>query len=127
MGCVVNMIHFAVFGLILLINLIASLIANIGMMKYIRKNVSLVGSVGVSLRNGVAKTVFAMTMSSTCGQVVLVALLFVFVSSFAVKFTVVKHGAILLVSFIISVLLNAGTVPLVYILRNTRMRNILRC
>ena len=96
-------------------------------MRYVRKKVSLVGSVGVNLRNEVAKTVFAMTMSSTCCQIVLVALLVVFVSSFPMKMAVAKYSGILLLSFILFVLLNAGNAPLVYIWRNTRMLNILRC
>lgn len=127
MGCVANMIHLSVFAAILIINLIASLFLNIGMMRYVRKKVSLVGSVGVNLRNEVAKTVFAMTMSSTCCQIVLVALLVVFLSSFALNMAVTKYSGILLVSFILFILLNAGTVPFVYILRNKRVLNILRC
>ena len=127
LGCVTNLINLAVFGAILLINLILSLFTNIAMMRYVRKNVSLIGSTRVNMRNEVANTVFAMTMSSTCCQIVLISLLVVFVSSFAIEMAVAKYGGILIVLFIIFVLFNCGTIPLTYIVGNSRMLNTLRC
>ena len=122
-----TLVNLSVFGTILVVYLAASLFVNISMMRYVRRNVSLIAGSRANMRNEVAKTVFAMTLSTACCQIVLITLLFVIISTLTYQSTVTSPEVILIAALLFMVLLNSGTIPVTYIARNARMLKALRC
>ena len=117
-----TVVNLAVFSAILLVNLIVCFVTNIAMMKYVRRNMSCIGSSRPKMKNKVAKTVCAMAISAGLCQVLLVLLLTFFTVSFATESSATKYGNVVVTCFIIIVLFKCGTFPLIYIIRNTRIR-----
>lgn len=126
MGCTTNAINLTIFSLILLTNLVASSISNAAMMKYLRKNVSGIGSRS-NVRNDIAKTVYAMTVTAGFCQSAMVVLMVFYIVTCVVDTPVTEYGNVVLVSFSILVLFKCGTFPLIYVLRNSRITGVLRC
>ena len=121
MGSTANIIHLLVYGGILAINLTLCLLFNVKMLIYVRRKLTLVGSIGVGLRNSVAKTVFSMTLSSTFCQTFQITVLEFFVTSILTKSNISNCGYMLGILFIYCVMTHAGITPLIYFLRNKRM------
>lgn len=127
MTCLATKINLLSFAFALASNTCATVVTNIKMIRFVRINVSLVGNVGVNLRNDVATMVYAMTLSSTFFQTCLFTLLGFFVSSYTSQIIDAGYGGVFVVSSTMLIALHAGTLPLVYVFKNRRLFNTLRC
>ena len=127
MACLANKINLVVFASTLASSAFASVVINIRMIRFVRLNVSIVGNIGVNLRNDVATMVYAMTLSSTFFQTCIFTLLGIFASSYAGKIVDAGYGDVFVVSSTMLIALHTGILPLVYILKNRRLFNTLHC
>ena len=118
----VTVVNLSVVLAILMMNLVVSFVTNVAMMKYVRKNMSCIGSSRPKIKNKVAKTVFVMTISDGICQLLVVLLVTFFTVSFATESPATKYGNVVVTCFLVIVLFKCGTFPLIYILRNSRIR-----
>ena len=126
MGCKANYINLLGIVAFIAFHLVMSFVANILLARYIRLNMSILGRTN-NMQKNVAKTVASMTIvDGTCQALLIIAML-LFICSVTMSTSLRKHGNLVLFSLTILSLFKCGSVPLTYILRNTRVRNMLCC
>lgn len=118
-------VYLSVLAAYLYGSLFGSLLTNIVMMRFIRKQMSAIGSSRPNLKKKVSKTVCFMTVSVGFFQFLLASLVTLLTISYTVETFLLKFRSGLIISSIIVSLFKCCTFPFIYIVRNSQIRKYL--